>query len=121
MSEAVNELVNTIDIPEENVPTFELKDITEGTDPYDALIPVEQKPLEALTIPTLSKEQIQTVIAQLAEAPDFFDHFWKLPFIDYDFIYNNELEEYIEGTEKDKYLKWKLKKRIADKKKSRCT
>ena len=110
---------DTIDPTTDIVPTFYMYDPTEGEEKKTCSEEGEKINPEPLPIPALSKEQIKNIIDQLTDAPDFLEHFMKLPFVDYDFIYENDLEEYITGEEKEKYLRFKLRKKIADKKKQR--
>lgn len=99
-------------ITEEQTETCILKDIYADTDRYDAMIPYTPAPLDPLTMVTPDKQTVQEMFEKMSAHPDFFDVLWKLPFFDFQFVLDYDLEDYVIGEKRDEYLKFKLKQRM---------
>jgi hypothetical protein len=103
------------DVSNSEIPVIYFQDVS--GDPYDALIPVPERKIEAPSEmpPEFSPEDVERLIRQMELEPSFLEHFTKLPFVDDAFLEKWGWDEYLVGEEKEAYLKRKLHKKMAEK------
>jgi hypothetical protein len=124
-TEAIVHEIDTRDPPKDEIASpgevCVMVDPYEGTDRMPPLIPLELgtvKPVELK--PSPDSTSVHAIFEELSQAKDFATIFWRLPFMNYEFIYEHGLEDYMPpGEERSGYLRWKLRRAAQDKKKSR--